>query len=105
MIRRMNESNKKRGLTEEKSMMTFDEKIEWLLENANDIHSYEDMKDIVKHAIDVEHLNVAIHILQAINDDHGEYYFYDYGMGTLDTPVCIDNEYADYLMDEYGYGE
>ena len=105
MIRRIHESNKKRGLTEEKSMMTFDEKIDWLFENGYDVHSYEDMKDIAKEAIDTENLMVAIHILQAINNDPDEYYSYDYSMGTLDTPVSIDDEYADYLMDEYGYGE
>ena len=86
-------------------MMTFNEKIEWLFENADGIHSYEDMKDIAKEAIETENLNVAIHILQAINNDPDEYYSYDYSMGTLETPASIDDEYADYLMSEYGYTE
>jgi hypothetical protein len=86
-------------------MMTFNEKIEWLFENADGIHSYEDMKDIAKEAIETENLNVAIHILQAINNDPDEYYSYDYSMGTLETPTSIDDEYADYLMSEYGYTE
>lgn len=86
-------------------MMTFNEKIEWLFENADGIHSYEDMKDIAKEAIETENLNVAIHILQAINNNPDEYYSYDYSMGTLETPTSIDDEYADYLMSEYGYTE
>lgn len=86
-------------------MMTFNEKIEWLFENADGIHSYEDMKDIAKEAIETENLNVAIHVLQAISNDPDDYYSYDYSMGTLETPISIDDEYADYLMNEYGYTE
>lgn len=85
--------------------MTFNEKIEWLFENGYDVHSYDDMKDIAKNAIESENLIVAIHILQAINSDPDDYYHYDYSMGTLETPTSIDDEYADYLMEEYGYTE
>lgn len=84
-------------------MMTFNEKIEWLFENGYDVHSYDDMKDIAKNAIESGNLMVAIHILQAINSDPDDYYHYDNSMGTLETPTSIDDEYADYLMEEYGY--
>lgn len=44
-------------------------------------------------------LFLAIHILQALNDDTADYYDYDYCMGTLDTPTPIKTkeELEDYL--------
>lgn len=79
-------------------------KINWLLENADDVHTYEDMIDFAKSKIDDGNLFVAIHILQAINEETAEYYRYDYCMGTLESPTAFneDNEeYIDDLISEY----
>ena len=85
--------------------MTFDEKINWLLENVDSVHTYDNMCDMIKSKIDDRQLFVALHILEAVNEDEADYYEYDYNMGTLETLTAIDEEYADYLLKEYGYTE
>lgn len=84
--------------------MNYAEKINWLLENVDDIHTYEDMIDFAKSRIDDGYIFVAIHILEALHKETTEYYRYDYGMGTLDSVTAFnenDEEYIDELMSEY----
>ena len=81
--------------------MRYEEKIEWLLENVDSVHTYDDMCDMIKSKIDDGQLFVALHILQAVNEEEADYYEYDYNMGTLESPTAIDEEYADFLIDEY----
>ena len=81
--------------------MRYEEKIKWLLENVDSVHTYDDMCDMIKSKIDDGQLFVALHILQAVNEEEADYYEYDYNMGTLESPTAIDEEYADFLIDEY----
>lgn len=81
--------------------MTYEEKINWLLENVDSVHTYDDMCDMIKAKIDDRQLFVALHILQAVNEEEADYYEYDYNMGTMESPTAIDEEYADFLIDEY----
>lgn len=53
------------------------------------ITSYETLKEFAKNYIESDDLNVAIHILEAINDNPAEWYEYDYCMGTLQTPSPV----------------
>lgn len=68
---------------EEFNSKSFDDLMEQLNEERDDIHSYEDMKDFAKYQIDNDNLYFALHILNGINDDPAEWYLYDYTMGTM----------------------
>lgn len=51
-----------------------------------DLTTYEALKEFAVHHINDDNLLLAIHILQAINDNPADFYHYDYCMGTLQTP-------------------
>lgn len=74
---------------EEFDSKSFEEVIEQLNEEYDQITTYESLKEFAKEKIDDDNFFVAIHILQAIQNDTAEWYDYDYCMGTLDTPVSI----------------
>ena len=74
---------------QELNTLTFDEAIEKLEEENNCITTYSILKEFAIDNINNDNLFIAIHILQAIQEDEAEYYNYDYNMGTLDTPTPI----------------
>ena len=69
--------------------LTFDEAIEKLEEENNCITTYNILKEFASDNINNDNLFIAIHILQALQEDEAEYYNYDYNMGTLETPASI----------------
>ena len=75
---------------EEFDEKSFDELIEMLRGEHNDIISYDMLKEYVKKQIDDDDINLARHILEAIwnspNRIDGNWYQYDYTAGTYDTP-------------------
>lgn len=72
--------------------LTWDEKINYLLDRDYNVWSYEYMKDAAKHFIDEDDLFLARHILDAIDSDPADYYNYDFDMGTLETPTGINDD-------------
>jgi len=73
--------------------LTFNEAIEILSEETNEITSYDILKDFIKLQIEEDNIFLAYHLLKAIWEDetpfNSDYYSYDYSMGTLDTPTPI----------------
>ncbi len=69
--------------------LTFDEAIEKLEEENNCITTYNILKEFAIDNINNDNLFLAIHILQALQEDEADYYNYDYNMGTLETPTSI----------------
>lgn len=72
--------------------MSFEELLEWAYDNIDDIHSEETLKEMVKHEVDEDSFQMALHILSAIYESDcpdGSYYIYDRSMGTLETPTPI----------------
>lgn len=69
--------------------MNFNDAAAKLEAEHDDVTSYEMLKEFAKNQIDNEHLFLAIHILEAINNDPADYYDYDYCMGTLETPTSL----------------
>ena len=73
--------------------LTFNEAIEILSKETNEITSYDVLKDFIKLQIDEDNIFLAYHIIKAIWEDEtpfsSDYYSYDYSMGTLDKPVPI----------------
>lgn len=76
------------------------EKLDEFIENCEadiyDLHSYDDMVDIVVHNLKGDQrwcsdINLAAHILDALRNRVAEYYRYDITSGTLETPVPIDS--------------
>ena len=87
---------------EEKS---FDEVMEQLNEERDDITTIDMLKEFIKEKIDNEDFNVASHLCNAIwndpNPDNSDWYMYDYSMGTLDTPVCLSKkEDVEHLIED-----
>ena len=79
----------KRKDFEEKSL---NELCEMLMETGETITTYETLKDFAKHEIDDDNFFVAVHICEALNEKQATYYFYDYCMGTLETPSAITSK-------------
>lgn len=80
---------------------TFEEIMEQLNEERDDITTYEMLKEFAKEKIDGDDLLVAIHILQALKNDDAEWYEYDYCMGTCQTPSGIDKkEHVEHMIDD-----
>lgn len=63
-----------------------------LEEEGNTITSYDTLKGFAKECIDDDNLFLARHILDAIDSDTADYYFYDYCMGTMETPSPITSK-------------
>lgn len=79
---------------------SFDEVMEQLNEEKDDITTYDNLKEFAKEKIDNNDLFVAIHILEAIRNDDAEWYEYDYSMGTLQTPSGItEKEHVEHMID------
>ena len=75
---------------EEFDSKSFDELIEILNDNYDDIHDYENMKEFAKYQIDNNNIYFARHILDAIDDNYNsEWFKYDFSMGTLEEPVAL----------------
>lgn len=82
--------------------MSFEKKCEKLHEHIDDVRSREEMLEFAKYNIDEDRIFLALHILEAVNGKSAEYYNYDFGMGTLETPTPIeDDEDADCIIEEY----
>ena len=79
----------------------FDEVMEQLNEERDDITTYESLKEFAKSQIEEDRLFLAIHILEALNEDTAEWYEYDYCMGTLQTPSSItEKEDVEHLIED-----
>lgn len=68
---------------------SFDEVMEQLNEEWDDIHTYEAMIDYTGYLLNKGNLNIIIHILEAMRDNPAEWYLYDFTMGTLEAPKAI----------------
>ena len=71
--------------------LTFEEAIEKLQEENNCITTYSILKEFAIDNINDNNLFIAIHILQALQENEADYYNYDYCMGTLETPTPIES--------------
>lgn len=70
----------------------FDAAIQELMEQRDDISTYETLKDFIKSKIDEDNLIVAAHLITELKDcPYAEYYGYDFCMGTLETPTPLKN--------------
>ena len=83
--------------------MSFAEAIQQLDAENDCISSIDRLKDYAKYQIDNDNYFLALHVLQALNDDTtgAEYFDYDYSMGTLETPTPINSkEDVEHLIDD-----
>ena len=79
-------------MTREKfNSMTFDDLMEWVYENLDDITDEEMLKEFAIEKLKNDNFNLGLHIINAIyeNPYDTEWYRYDYNMGTLQTPNPI----------------
>lgn len=90
---------------EEFNKLSFDEVMERLNEESDQITTIDILKDFIKENIDNDNFGLAVHVLNAIWDDPSPYdsiwYDYDYSMGTLDKPTSINTkEDVEHLIDD-----
>lgn len=84
---------------EEYNNKNFENVMEQLNEERDDITTYETLKEFAKEKIEEDNLLVAIHILEALQNDDTEWYEYDYCMGTLQTPSGItEKEHVEHMI-------
>jgi hypothetical protein len=82
--------------------MSFEELLDWMYENTNDLTSEGTLKEFATAKIIDDNFMMALHILNAIynNPYDTEYYLYDYSMGTLQTPTPVTcKEDLEHLID------
>lgn len=80
---------------------TFEEVIEKLIDEGNNITTYDELVDFARECIDNREFNLAINILEVLRDDESEYYEYDYSMGTLETPCGLnEKEHVEHLIED-----
>ena len=84
---------------------SFEEVMEQLNEECDQITTIDILKDFIKENIDEDDFNVASHLCDAIwNDSNsciGYWYDYSYDMGTMDTPVCLScKDDVEYLIED-----
>lgn len=86
---------------EEFETKSFDEVMEQLNEERDDITTYESLKEFVIQQIEEDRFFLAIHILESLDKDMEEWYEYDYCMGTLQTPSSITiKEDVEHLIED-----
>ena len=72
------------------SEKSFEELVEQLSEEWDDVHTYESMADFVGDLIlNQNDIYLAIHMLEAMGDNPAEWYLYVFTMGTMETPRAI----------------
>lgn len=76
-------------IREEFNEKSFDEVMEQLNEEWDDIHTYEDMIGYAEYLLNIDNLHVAIHMLEVMRDKPADWYLYDYTMGKMEMPKAI----------------
>ena len=74
--------------------MSFDTFMEWANENIQDVTDEDILKDFAIEKIQDNSYYMALHIINALNDNTSdtEWYRYDYSMGRLETPTPITDK-------------
>lgn len=88
-----------------KNDLSFDDAIQLILDNdigVDYLMDFYSMKELIKHEVDEENMNMVQHLANAIWNDNGEgeeWWVYDRSMGTLETPYSIGSvsELLEYL--------
>lgn len=79
----------------------FEEVMEQLNEERDDIATYETLKEYAKEKIEEDNLLVGIHILEALQNDDAGWYEYDFCMGTCQTPSGItEKKDIEHMIDD-----
>lgn len=78
--------------------MNFNDAAEQLCQDHNSVTSYDSLKEYAIYLLKKDHVGFALHILNAIYYTEGDYYDYDYDMGTLEkpTPLLVSTDLEDY---------
>ena len=89
---------------EEFNNKTFDEVLEQLYQENDNITTFEILKEYIKKCVDNEDFNLVLHLVDSIWNDPNSYssdwYEYDYSMGLLDKPVCLsEKEHVEHLIE------
>lgn len=74
------------------SEMSFEEVIEYAMENYNDFHAESEMREFVKSKLDKGYVSLAHYVLHNMIADGNyccDYYFYDFTLGEYDKIVGI----------------
>lgn len=88
---------------EQFNTLSFEEVMQQLESERDDITTIDLLKDFIKNQIDEDNYYLALHVLEAIANDpiDYEYYDYDYSMGTLDKPSGIScKEDIEHMIDD-----
>lgn len=81
--------------------MNFNDAAEELYQENDLVTTYDTLKDFAIDLLQKDNVGYALHILNAIYNTEGDYYDYDYSMGTMDTPtpLLVSADLEDYCTD------
>lgn len=72
---------------------SFEEVMEQLNEECDDVTTIDILKEFIKEKVDSDDFYLVIHLCDAIrnvpNSGNSDWYLYDYSMGTLNSPICV----------------
>ena len=71
--------------------MNFDDAVSKLSKTFGTITTYEQLKNYIIKKINEDMILIAIHLLQAINENPANFYDYNYCTETLDKPIPLEN--------------
>lgn len=75
---------------------SFEEVMEQLNEEYDEVTTIDILKGFIKEKVDSEDFYLVTHLCNAIRNgpdfSDSDWYLYDYNMGTLDTPVCVSEK-------------
>lgn len=80
----------------------FEDAVCELAEERDNITSYDTLLDFAIYLLKDQNVGFALHIINAIYNTEGEWYDYDYCMGTLETPTPLKTieDLEDYCEEE-----
>ena len=79
---------------------SFEELVNHLQEDQN-IYNYDYLKEYAISLLQDDNVGLALHMLDAIYNEPGEYFEYDFSMGTLQTPHGLtDKSDIEHLIEE-----
>lgn len=89
---------------EEFDNKSFEEVMEQLNEEVDEVTTIDILKEFIKEQIDRDNFGLVCHLCNAIYNDpdcsDSDWYLYDYNMGTLDTPVCVsEKKHVEHLIE------
>lgn len=72
--------------------LSFEEAIEKLIDEGQNITTYDSIKDYIHELVDTDFLMTASALLESLEENTATYYDYDFSCGGFDEPKPLNNK-------------